>query len=167
MDLGDFEQQLSRMQERVLQMQLLSETPASRQQPAEIMAAAFQELSIALEELHVAHKELNSSYQTMELQNQQLLVANQALIVERQRYQELFEAAPDAYLVTDTDGVIQEANSAAVKLLNRSKQSLARTPLAIYVAASDAYFFARHSSAFEALLLSVLPSWSQKASKAL
>jgi PAS domain S-box-containing protein len=49
--------------------------------------------------------------------------------VERQRYQELFEFAPDAYLVTDTLGVIREANRAAGLLLNVEPRYLAGKPL--------------------------------------
>src|SRR5262249_49873578 len=37
---------------------------------------------------------------------------------ERARYQDLFEHAPDAYLVTDPQGVIREANRKAVDLFN-------------------------------------------------
>ncbi|HBY80229.1 MAG TPA: PAS domain-containing sensor histidine kinase, partial [Cyanobacteria bacterium UBA11148] len=44
------------------------------------------------------------------LQNEELIVARQAIEAERQRYRELFEFAPDGYLVTDIYGLIQEAN---------------------------------------------------------
>jgi PAS domain S-box-containing protein len=56
-----------------------------------------------------------------------------AVIAERQRYQQLFEFAPDAYLVTDVNGLIQEANRAAATLLNRSQQFLVGKPLVCYV----------------------------------
>jgi len=44
-----------------------------------------------------------------------------AVEAERQRYQDLFEFAPDGYLVTDAQGMIQ-ANRAAAKLLNAKQE---------------------------------------------
>jgi PAS domain-containing protein len=44
-------------------------------------------------------------------------------------YQDLFELAPDIYLVTDLAGVIREANAAAAALLNIRPQFLAGKPL--------------------------------------
>ena len=42
-----------------------------------------------------------------------LEASRQTVEVQRQRYQDLFEFAPDAYLVTDIEGTIWEANRAA------------------------------------------------------
>jgi PAS domain S-box-containing protein len=53
----------------------------------------------------------------LSLQNQQLRSSREALERERQKYFELFELAPDAYFITDTHGVIREANVAASQLL--------------------------------------------------
>lgn len=44
--------------------------------------------------------------------------------MERQRYKELFDFAPDAYLVTNIAGKILEANRAATKLLKISQKYL-------------------------------------------
>lgn len=49
-------------------------------------------------------------------QNESLLLAQETLEAERQRYRDLFEWAPDGYLVTDANGVIREANEAALAL---------------------------------------------------
>jgi PAS domain S-box-containing protein len=49
------------------------------------------------------------------------------------RYQELFEFAPDGYLVTDAQGVIQEANHAAAALLQTPREFLPGKPLAFFV----------------------------------
>jgi PAS domain S-box-containing protein len=49
------------------------------------------------------------------------------------RYQELFEFAPDGYLITDAQGVIQEANHAAAALLQTPREFLHGKPLAFYV----------------------------------
>jgi hypothetical protein len=42
------------------------------------------------------------------------------LALERNRYFDLFDLAPDAYLVTDPYGIIMEANAAAAALLGAS-----------------------------------------------
>ncbi|MCR3923527.1 MAG: ATP-binding protein, partial [Firmicutes bacterium] len=57
----------------------------------------------------------------------------QAIEDERSRYLELFEFAPGGYLVTDTQGIILEANSAATSLLCVKKDLLVGKPLALFV----------------------------------
>ncbi|WP_026731980.1 PAS domain-containing sensor histidine kinase [Fischerella sp. PCC 9605] len=84
---------------------------------SEILHQCLEELNTALEELHVAEEELRQ-------QNEELATARQAMELERQRYQELFEFAPDGYLVTDPQGKIQEANRAAARLLCTSQKFL-------------------------------------------
>ncbi|WP_017327725.1 PAS domain S-box protein [Synechococcus sp. PCC 7336] len=95
-------------------------------QPSVIVAEALGELSIALEELHVISEELYA-------QSEQLQVSNQTLEAERKRYLELFEFAPDGYLVTDIQGIVREANSTAAKLLNYPARFLIGKPLAIAI----------------------------------
>jgi PAS domain S-box-containing protein len=56
-----------------------------------------------------------------------------ALDWERERYRELFEFAPVAYLITNTAGVVQEANAAAAQLLGLSPMHLLQKPLAAFV----------------------------------
>jgi PAS domain S-box-containing protein len=53
--------------------------------------------------------------------------------LQRERYRELFEFAPDSYLVTDLNGVIGEANRAACDLLNLPRRFLVGTLLVSYV----------------------------------
>src|SRR5690242_20372393 len=71
----------------------------------------WAELETALEELNVAQAELQQ-------QNDELILARQIAEVESARYSELFELAPDGYLVTNLDGSIREANQAAADLFN-------------------------------------------------
>jgi PAS domain S-box-containing protein len=71
---------------------------------------AETELIAALEELNIAEEELRA-------QHEALLDAHRNLEIERERYRTLFEFAPDPYLVTDRDGLIEEANAAAAELL--------------------------------------------------
>src|SRR5262249_36323320 len=82
-----------------------------------VAAEAVVELETALEELTVAE-------QTLLAQNEQLLAAQEQVEAERRRYSDLFEFAPDAYLVTDLSGTIGEANWAASALLGRPQARL-------------------------------------------
>ena len=56
---------------------------------------------------------------------------------ERQRYQELFDFAPDGYVVTDATGTIQEANRAIATLLAVPQDFLVGKPLVVFVAEKD------------------------------
>ena len=87
---------------------------------------AREQLATALEELHVATEELRQ-------QNEELLASRQAIEAERQRYQDLFDSAPEGYLVTDLNGIIQEANHAATAALDVDQEFLAGKPLLVFV----------------------------------
>ncbi len=92
-----------------------------------LVVETLEELSAALEELHVAAEELRQ-------QNEELAATRQSVEAERQRYQDLFELAPDGYLVTDPEGIIREANRAAASLLGVRQEFLASKPLVVFVA---------------------------------
>ncbi|WP_448266686.1 PAS domain S-box protein [Nostoc sp. DSM 114159] len=102
-------------------------------QSAEIMQVN-QELQQALEELQVVEEELRE-------QNEELGVARELVELERQRYRDLFEFAPDAYLVTDTVGIIQEANRAATILLAVRQKYLLNKPLILFIPEQDRHTF--------------------------
>jgi len=92
----------------------------------EMTPTALEELHNALEELHVAEEELRA-------QNEELELARAHVEAERQRYHELFEFAPDGYLVTDAAGIIREANRAVARMLNVPQQKLIGKPLINFV----------------------------------
>ncbi|MDZ7957082.1 MAG: PAS domain S-box protein [Aulosira sp. DedQUE10] len=94
--------------------------------PPDMLPQAFQELHNTSKTVQLAVEEL---YQ----QNEELIQTQNFLEAERQRYQNLFEFAPDAYLVTNTEGRIYEANSMAAKLFNVSKNFLVGKPLVNFV----------------------------------
>jgi len=94
--------------------------------PADLLPQAFKELYNTLKIVQLAAEEL---YQ----QNEELIQTRNWLEAERQHYQDLFELAPDAYLVTNPEGIIQEANFTTVKLLNVSKQFLVGKPMINFV----------------------------------
>ncbi len=85
-----------------------------------------EELLVAFEELQIAQEELCR-------QNDELRTARLELETERQRYLELFESAPDGYIVTDGSGTIQAANRQAAALLAVEQDSLSGKALSTYV----------------------------------
>jgi PAS domain S-box-containing protein len=90
----------------------------------------YKELLTVMEELQVAEEQLLR-------QNEELVAARYAVEAERQRYQDLFDFAPDGYLVTDPEGTIYEANHTAASLLNTARDFLVGIPLVAFVAQSD------------------------------
>ncbi len=63
--------------------------------------------------------------------------AGAEVAAQMQRYRELFDFAPDGYLVTGGNGIIEEANRAAARLLHVGTRELIGKPLVVYVAAPD------------------------------
>ena len=99
------------------------EAPADQQ---ELLLESLEQLSSAMEELHVSAEELRQM-------NEELVEAGRAVEIQRKMYQDLFDFAPDGYLVTDQNGIIQEANRAAESLVQRRREFLRGKPLAILV----------------------------------
>lgn len=107
----------------------------------DLLNEASEEFHVALEELHVAQEQLFQQNEQLVQQNHELVAARKAVEAERQRYQELFELAPDGYLVTDVNGTIQEANRAAGLLFNIKPQFLVGKPLNMFIAQEDRQTF--------------------------
>ncbi|KAB8319656.1 PAS domain S-box protein [Tolypothrix campylonemoides VB511288] len=105
--------------------------------PEKVLNKAFEELHAALEKLTVAEKQLRQ-------QNHSLENAQKLLQAERCRYQELLEFAPDAYLLTDHNGVIEEGNSAAAILLNVSPYLLVGKLLVTFIPLAERQSFRSH-----------------------
>lgn len=127
-DVGIFSQCISRVQTRA--NQLFDSSRQGVQQHPQLMLECLEELRIALEELHVAEEELRQ-------QNQSLLISQEETEAERQRYRELFEFAPDGYLVTDPYSVVQEVNRSALTLLNAPVRGVMARPLVLFVPEED------------------------------
>lgn len=89
MNTDKFVQQMQNVERHMAEMQeRTNEAPAQQN----LLAEAFEDFQITLEELSVAEEELRQQ--------------NEELEAERQRYKDLFEFAPDSYLVTDINGTI-------------------------------------------------------------
>lgn len=102
--------------------------------PKTLLTQALDELTNALEEVQVLSEELSEQY--IHLQ-----AAQASLTTERQQYFELFELAPDGYIVTDTKGIIQQINQVATTLLNRHQRSPIGKPLAVMIHPADIHGF--------------------------
>ncbi|HEY9633301.1 MAG TPA: PAS domain S-box protein [Coleofasciculaceae cyanobacterium] len=111
-------------QQRLAQLQQGIQPTLSLQQQQELIVIALEELSAALEDLKVANNELQTSSSAY------------------QGYQELFDFIPDGCVVTDLNGVIQQANGAAALLLNYSQLSLIGKSLFISIREEDHQAFA-------------------------
>ncbi|MBD1842560.1 PAS domain S-box protein [Cyanobacteria bacterium FACHB-63] len=105
---------------------LYQNTQVAAHESPHSMLRCLEELQSALEELHTAEEELRR-------QNKSLLSAQRTIEAERQRYQELFEFAPDAYVVTDLHGTILEGNRAAIELFNVPYRHLIQNSLGSFV----------------------------------
>jgi two-component system, cell cycle sensor histidine kinase and response regulator CckA len=113
-------------QRALLLRQRATESPVQ----AELVEAAIQELFFVLEELQASQLELHR-------QNQELIATRWSVEIERQRYQALFELAPDGYLVTDRQGIICDANRAAALMFAISQEYLVNKPLTLLIHESD------------------------------
>lgn len=133
MDTDDpFSRELRSARDRIAELQRRSR--ATQRRGGGLLPEALAELDVAIEELSVTGEELRS-------QTDELATAREALEAERHRYQELFQSAPVAYLVTDPLARIREANRATAALLGVEQRFLAGKPLAAYVTGSDRWGF--------------------------
>lgn len=132
-----FSRQIVEMRERVLKL---------HQQFDQLLPPSPGLLPYALKELGVASEELEIAMETMRQQNDEFAIALQTAVAERQRYQFLFECTPIPHLVTDVNGVIQEANRAAASLFGIGRRFLVGKPLTILIQSEQIGRFQRELS---------------------
>lgn len=108
-------------------LELLLEEVETSQEAAQIIE----------EELLQRIQQLTKYYEEARAVQAELVQEIQLLTEDSQHYQTLFQAAPIAYLVTDANGLIQEANQAFATLLKVPQRQLIRKPLAVFVAKED------------------------------
>jgi PAS domain S-box-containing protein len=95
-------------------------------QQSTLLLQCLEELQVSLAELEVAQEELHQQSET-------IVAAQIKIEAERQRYQDLFNFAPDGYLVTDNYGTVQEANCAAATMLHIGQQHLVGKPIITFI----------------------------------
>lgn len=99
-----------------------------RKLAAQALRNAYDELSEHHAELTVHHQQLQQSLREQTQAEQALKTQNLQLSRERQRYQNLFDFAPDGYLVTNTMGIIREVNQAILAQLAVERDYLIGQP---------------------------------------
>ncbi|HUK41026.1 MAG TPA: ATP-binding protein [Candidatus Acidoferrales bacterium] len=100
---------------------------------SELSTTQSLRLATCLDELRIAEKELYAK-------DQILAEASQELRRQHQRYRDLFEFLPDAYLVVNSKGIIQEANLIAGKMLKVHRDRLLGKPLILFLPRGVEYF---------------------------
>lgn len=98
--------------------------------PPPLLGRAVLQLETALEELAVSVEELHE-------QHTELVTTREALEAERRHFQDLFDGAPDAYLLTDARGMVERSNTRAMELLRTPRASLEGRPLASLVVPAE------------------------------
>ncbi len=73
----------------------------------------------------------------LELQNEELCQAQEALELTRARYFDLYDLAPVGYITLNNQGIIQEANLTAARLLGVYKSALIHQPLSNFIFPED------------------------------
>ena len=108
--------------------------------PRPSLDRVLQDISASLGDLQAAVREA-------EFQGEKDQAAAESGLVAADRgYQDLFDLAPDAYLVTDAQTIIAESNQAAVAMLKVDQGFLKGKPLTDFVAEAD-------RPAFQAILI--------------
>lgn len=124
MDVHTFSQQVGGMANRL--SRLLDHANVLPDHMPDLAVNTFKELGIAIEVLQLAVEELQQ-------QNEEMTFALERIAEERRRYQDLFQSAPQAYLVTSLEGKIQEANWMVAQLFGVPIHSLIGKPLVVFV----------------------------------
>jgi len=117
-DLDRFSVALQVSREHVGALYERSVGSTEREHHAQLLAA-LQDLSVAEEELRAQHEAIAETQHELDLQ--------------RVRYRTLFEGAPDAYIVTDEHGIIEEANDAVARLLGVTTAHIVRRALDSFI----------------------------------
>jgi len=99
---------------------------------------------------HLIH-ELEIHEVELTVQNEELRNAQVELAASRDRYTDLYEFAPVAYLTIDMDGKVLQSNLAAAKMLAVTKQGLVRANLSKFVTneSQDNWYLHRRAAFLE------------------
>lgn len=103
--------------------------------------AALESLSAAIKNLEFFKEEMQANLEEIKAIEEELLQQNETIIAECQVYYDLFKFAPNAYLVTNAEGIILELNYTAAALLNVLPSLLIGKSLINFVAQQEHSLF--------------------------
>lgn len=110
-------------------------------QRSEFLSEAIANIVSSIDNFQLLQEQMQASLEVMEIIQEELLEQNEYLAKQRERYCELFEFAPDAYLLISPQGIILEANGAAAGLFNVLQNFLIGKPLVTFVAETERSVF--------------------------
>ncbi|MBD2309370.1 response regulator [Chroococcidiopsis sp. FACHB-1243] len=125
--------QIINRQMAILHGHMFELSPALQKQVSKVL----EETATALDNLLLIYEEMQTNLEASAVVESELFQQTQQAMQERQHYYDLFQFSPDAYLLTDANGVILSANGAIAKLLNVPQIYLPGKPLATYITQSD------------------------------
>ncbi|BAY11419.1 response regulator [Calothrix sp. NIES-2098] len=106
--------------------------------------AALEVLTASIKNLEFFKEEMQADLQVFKVIEQELLQQYETIIAERKVYHDLFKFAPNAYLVTNAEGIILELNYTAAALLNVLPSLLIGKSLINFVSQDEhSYFLAK------------------------
>ena len=147
MSVDSLELQLVSAQQRLATLQRRASAESGE---SKLLPRALKEAENLLEELRVAQEQLvEARHRIEDIQGE--------LTKQYEKYWELFDEMPDAYLVTKADSSIVEANRAAAELFNVSQRFLIGKPLSVFVCQDRSGFLKTLESMSEHTLATELP----------
>jgi PAS domain-containing protein len=111
----------------------------SRKSPEWLLSSVQAVRELMLKQLEAnsldgdARREMETALAELDVMWEELQGQAALLVRENERYAEFFEYAPDAYVITDADGCMREANQAALELLGAARDDVIGRPLSDYV----------------------------------
>ena len=116
-----------------------------RQVEEDFKEKTLRQLQVSYENLQKTQADLRLHQTELEVQNEELQRTQHELEVSRERYFELYELAPVAYLTLSEKGLILNANLTAATLLGVERHQLIKKPLSRYIlpAEQDIFYHCR------------------------
>src|SRR3954469_15919864 len=110
---------------------------AKRLAEMEEAVASQVDVQEVIQDLHIHQEEIR-------VQNEQLLEMKHSLEQSRDRFADLYDFAPIAYVTLDSNGMITEINLTGAMLLGKERRHIIGSPFMSYVDQKDHTVFLNH-----------------------